>query len=248
MRICRTTYPMPIECLSDYPFHSCKPSGLCPSVDLPKIAKPGSWSASCPACLQSAHPHCFSSHCMWWPSTCCYSWTVGGKPLLSGNPFDVAITALTPKSLLSPQPMSIGHDHMMGGLSVVGYHIITFQFWVSDFIRQWVVTQRALGLYCRLIRSILSVFSRWVRCVKQWWVYDALQPLIYYPLCMSVLSIALLQVPGPEFVQLMHFPALGLWLLCLQSCLFPELPLTLLVGRRGTMGREDLIDLNFSDT
>ena len=42
MWICRTTYPMPIECLSDYPFHSCKPSGLCPSVDLPKIAKPGS--------------------------------------------------------------------------------------------------------------------------------------------------------------------------------------------------------------
>ena len=56
-QICHTTYPMPIGCLSGYPSHSCKPNGLCHSVDLLRIARQGSRSVSHPSCLQSACPH-----------------------------------------------------------------------------------------------------------------------------------------------------------------------------------------------
>ena len=51
MQICRTTYPMLVGCLSNFPSHFCRPNGMCPSVDLLGIAKQNSGSASHPACL-----------------------------------------------------------------------------------------------------------------------------------------------------------------------------------------------------
>ena len=77
--------------------------------------------------------------------------------------------------------MSISYRRVMGGLSVIGYNVIAFRFWVSDFIRWGVVTQCALGLYGWLIQPIFSILSWGAGHVEQQWVCKALQPLVYDP-------------------------------------------------------------------
>ena len=120
------------------------------------------------------------------------------------------LMALAPKPLLPSEPMPISYCHMMGGFSVIGYHIIAFRLRVSDLIGGRVVTQCALGLYCKLIRSVVSIFYWWIWCIKQWWMCEAFKLFIYYPLCMCMLSIPLFQLPCPVFVCLAYLPALGL--------------------------------------